>query len=65
MATIFAPVSSIRIVRGTRWEDNLQLVDEASQAPVTLTGITGILMRVRKTISSSILLSSRKRHHVV
>lgn len=56
MAIIFAPVASIRIVRGTRWEDNLQLVDEASQDPIGLVGIAGLLMRVRRTIGSPILL---------
>lgn len=56
MAIIFAPVKSIRIVRGTHWEDNFQLVDEASQTPVSLVGITGLLMRVRRSIGSPILL---------
>lgn len=56
MAIVFAPVSGIRIVRGTTWRDDVQLVDADTQAPVNLIGVLGLLMRVRATISGPILL---------
>lgn len=56
MAIIFAPVASIRIVRGTAWNDDLQLVDAATKDPINLTGVVRIISRVRKTINGPILL---------
>lgn len=55
MAIIFAN-ASFRTVRGTRWDDDVQVVDKDTLAPVDLTGITGIVMRLRKTIGSPILM---------
>lgn len=56
MAIIFAPLAQIRIVRGTAWVDDVQMVDKASGNPIDLTGITGIVMRVRKGINTPILM---------
>lgn len=56
MAIVFASVPAIRIVRGTKWEDDLTLVDKASGDPVNLVGITGLMMRIRRSIASPILL---------
>jgi hypothetical protein len=62
MAIIFATETSIglpitfTLVRGTRWEDDFQLVDQISGDPIDLTGITGLMIRVRKTPGSPILL---------
>lgn len=56
MAIIFASVPTIRIVRGTTWQDELTLVDKDSGDPVNLVGITNLLMRIRRSIASPILL---------
>lgn len=56
MAIIFAPVKAIRIVRGTKWEDDLSLVDKDTGNPINLVGITSLLMRIRRSIASPILL---------
>ncbi|HEY9471113.1 MAG TPA: hypothetical protein VIQ76_16020 [Propionibacteriaceae bacterium] len=62
MAIIFATQTSdglplnFPLVRGTRWEDSFQLVDQVTGTPVDLTGIIGLTMRARLTISSPILL---------
>lgn len=62
MAIIFATATSdgspitFRCVRGTRWQDTFQLVDQATSTPIDLTGIADIHMRVRKTINSAVLL---------
>lgn len=62
MAIIFATATSdgspitFRCVRGTRWQDTFQLVDQTSGVPIDLTGIADIHMRVRKTINSAVLM---------
>jgi hypothetical protein len=62
MAIIFATETSaglpiaFTLVRGTRWEDDFQLVDQVSGNPVDLTGIVGLMIRVRKNPGSAILL---------
>lgn len=56
MAIVFARIPSIRIVRGTAWSDDVELVDKASQDPINLTGINGLMMRVRQTMNGPILL---------
>lgn len=55
MAIIFAR-ASLRLVRGTEWRDDIQLVDKATGDPVNLAGITGMVMRIRRSINSPILL---------
>ena len=59
MAIIFAPLKRITVVRGTAWADDVQLIDKATSQPVDLTGITGIVMRVRKAINTPILMELR------
>lgn len=56
MAIVFASVPAIRIIRGTTWSDDLQLVDKASGDPVNLTGITELHARIRASINGPILL---------
>lgn len=62
MAIIFATQTStgagiaFKIVRGTRWQDTIVLSDQLTGNPVDLTGVTGIVMRVRKTMRSTVLL---------
>ena len=56
MAIIFARLPSISIVRGTKWEDDVPLVDKATGDPIALTGIAGLVMRVRASINGPILL---------
>lgn len=55
MAIRFAK-ANFSLVRGTKWEDDVILEDSVTGLAVNLTGITGMLMRIRKTISSAILL---------
>jgi hypothetical protein len=43
-------------VRGTRWDDDFQLVDQVTGTPVNLAGITGLMVRVRKSPGSAKLL---------
>lgn len=57
MGIIFAPIGSVRIVRGTAWADDVQLVDKKTGEPVDLTGITGLTSRIRDDINGPILLS--------
>lgn len=57
MAIVFAPLKQIRIIRGTAWADDVQLVDQATGAPVDLTAITSLQMRIRKSISGPSLLA--------
>lgn len=57
MAVVFAPIPSIRIVRGTYWSDDVQLVDKASGDPINLTGILDLTARIRQSINGEILLS--------
>lgn len=54
MGIIFAGLDTINIVRGTRWDDNVTLVDQATGNPVDLTGITGLVMRLRRGINAAI-----------
>lgn len=56
MAIVFARIPTIRIVRGTAWSDDVELVDKDTQAPINLTGINGLMMRVRASINGPILL---------
>jgi len=56
VAIVFAPIASIRVVRGTKWTDDVQLVDQATGNPVDLTGITSLVMRIRRSINTPILL---------
>lgn len=56
MAIVFAPVSTITIVRGTDWVDDVSLVNEADQTPVDLTGALGLWMRIRETPADPVLL---------
>lgn len=56
MAIVFAPIAQIRIVRGTKWEDDIRLVDEATGEPISLAGITELWMRVRDEVDGQILL---------
>ncbi len=56
MAIIFAPLSTIQVVRGTSWSDDVQLVDKQTGTPVDLTGATALVMRLRKSINSEILM---------
>lgn len=56
MAIIFAKPDPFKIVRGTRWTDSFQLVDDATSVPIDLTGITDIVMRIRKSINSATIL---------
>ena len=59
MALIFASENNagdpieFTIVRGTRWDtDNVQLLDP-DDVPVDLTGIVGLMMRIRANISDT------------
>lgn len=62
MAIIFATETSaglpitFTLVRGTRWEDDFQLVDQVTGNPVDLTGIVGLMIRTRRSPGSAILL---------
>lgn len=55
MAIVFAN-ANFRTVRGTRWDDDVTVIDKDTQMPVDLTGITGITMRVREWIDGPILM---------
>lgn len=48
--------ASFSFVRGTKWDDDVILTDQVTGLAINLTGITGMTMRIRKTISSAILL---------
>lgn len=41
------------LVRGTEWQDDVQIVDQASGDPVDLTGIASMMMRIREDIASA------------
>lgn len=62
MAIIFATQTSdgsaitLKWVRGTRAQDTLNLSDQQTGNPVDLSGVNAILLRVRKTINSAVLL---------
>ena len=62
MAILFARETSagaplnFSFVRGARWDDDFQLVDQVTGDPIDLTGITRILMRVRTRINASTVL---------
>lgn len=56
MGIIFASLDTINIVRGTRWNDNVTLVDQATGEPVDLTGIEDMVMRLRRGINAPINL---------
>lgn len=56
MAILFGS-ASFRMVRGTRWDDDIVLTDEATGDAVDLTGVERVLMRIRaSTNSTSVLL---------
>lgn len=42
-----------KFVRGTPWSDDFQLVEQATSEPIDLTGIEGLLMRVRTRTGAS------------
>lgn len=56
MGIVFAPVKAVRLVRGTRWQDQVQLVDEGTGEPVDLAGIEGLAMTVRAQINGPVVL---------
>jgi len=56
MGIVFAAVKPIRLVRGTRWQDQVQLVDQNTGEPVDLTGIDSLVMSVRAEIDGPVLL---------
>lgn len=62
MAIIFATATSgglpiaFKFVRGTRWDDDFQLTDQTTGDAIDLTGIAGLVMRVRSTIASTTVL---------
>lgn len=47
---------SFTVVRGTRWQDRVVLTDETTGQPVSLVGITGLIMRIREFVDSEVLL---------
>lgn len=59
MALVFATKDadgkalSFTLVRGARWDDDVQLVDQETQAPIDLTGIVSLMMRVRTRITDA------------
>lgn len=55
MSFLFAR-APMKVVRGTRWDDVVTLVDQDTQLPIDLTGITGLHMRVREEYTSEMLL---------
>lgn len=55
MAIVFAQLDPITLIRGTAWSDDFTLVDKNSGDPIDLTAITGMTMRIRKSIDSAIL----------
>lgn len=55
MSLIFAP-SALRMVRGTTWADTVQLLDETTNLPISLVGVTAAIMRVRTRIDSATVL---------
>jgi hypothetical protein len=55
MAILFGS-AQFTVVRGTRWEEDITLTDQVTGDPVDLTGIEGILMRVRESIDDDITL---------
>ncbi|WP_202841980.1 hypothetical protein [Luteimonas saliphila] len=56
MGIVFAKVPTVRIVRGTRWQDQVQLTDENTGEPVDLAGIVSLVMCIREQVDSPILL---------
>lgn len=52
MAILFGR-AQFTVVRGTRWEDDVTVTDRSTGDPVDLTGITGLLMRVREAIEDT------------
>ena len=56
MAIVFAPVKPIRLVRGTRWQDQVQLVDKETGDPVDLTGITALILTIRQRIDGPAIM---------
>lgn len=55
MAILFGR-AQFTVVRGTRWGDDVTITDRASGLPVSLVGVTGVMMRIRETIDSPIIL---------
>lgn len=59
MALVFATKDadgkalSFTLVRGTRWDDDVQVVDQATGTPINLTGIVSLMMRVRTRITDA------------
>jgi hypothetical protein len=56
MGLVFAQVKPVRLVRGTRWQDQVQLVDENSGDPIDLEGIESLVMTVREEINGPVIL---------
>lgn len=52
---LFAP-ASFSFVRGTQWHDEVTLTDARSDAPVNLTGVTRIVMRIREFTDGPIVV---------
>jgi hypothetical protein len=47
---------AFRLVRGARWDDEFQLIEQSTGDPVDLTGITSMVMRCREDISGPIVM---------
>ena len=56
MGIVFAQVRPMRFVRGTRWTDEVQLVDQETRQPVNLAGITALVLCIRRSINAPVLL---------
>lgn len=56
MGIVFATVKPIRMVRGTRWTDQVQLVDQNTGDPIDLTDAEAITMTIRAHINGPVLL---------
>jgi hypothetical protein len=52
MAILFGR-AQFTLVRGTRWADDISLTDRSTGEPVDLTGITGLIMRIREDIADT------------
>lgn len=55
MAILFA-LAPLKMVRGTYWFHDTTIVDAVSGLPVDLSGIAGMLLRVREDATSPVLL---------
>jgi hypothetical protein len=57
MGIVFAAVAPIRLVRGTRWQDQVQLVDQNTGDPVSLADVESIDMWIRAYVNGPVLLA--------